>query len=729
MNKNEIISCDLVVVGAGFAGICVAVAAARQGLQVALINDRNVPGGNVSSEHRVSIGGAASGGSFYAREAGIADEIKTTIFHNIDGFASKKDYHLLDMTLLQFIINEKNIMYFPGTTIYDCECIDGVIKRAFGFKTSTQQSFEFSAPYFCDSSGDGILGYKAGAEFRVGREAKSEFDESLAPEKADSHVMGSCILFSYKHENRPVPFLKPEFAYDFVNDGIIKYFDRAPSERRLPDRNGPYNSTWWIEYGGMSDTISDSDEIDFELKKIIYSYWDYIKNSGMYPEAYDCSIEWIAPYASKRESRRFVGDYIMNQNDIEQSRNFDDAVSTGGWCLDIHDVEGIYGSGQPSAYGDTPSMYNIPYRIMYSKNIHNLFFGGRLVSCTHVALGSLRVNETLGAMGHAVGVAASLCKKHSCNPSEISKKHLKELQNILQKQGQFILDLKEDCGLAKQAVITASSNKRFENTDTKYKLSLSKGVTLTLPILSSKLDAVDVYIKNETKESVVCSYRIFGEHRVKDHHYGDMIFNSSVVIDPEFEGFVTFGFNMGNRTDSKVFLHIDCNDKLSVFCSDNRITGAPCFNENNKMFTDSGEVRSVCFRITDNDISSQYYCPCNIVNGYSRPYQAADCWVSESKKDEWLDLSFKEPVSISEIQLYFNGEFETDQFNGPISQLVTDYEIIIKTDNGVIVKTVTDNYLVRNRIAVSAKSVNEIRVNFKSNNGAPNFELFAIKVF
>lgn len=729
MNKNEIISCDLVVVGAGFAGICIAVAAARQGVRVALINDRNVPGGNVSSEHRVSIGGAASGGSFYAREAGIADEIKTTIFHNIDGFVYKNDYHLLDMTLLQFIINEKNIMYFPGTSIYDCECLGGFIKKAFGFKTNTQQYFEFCAPYFCDSSGDGILGIKAGAEFRVGREGKYEFNESLAPENPDSHVMGSCILFSYKHENRPVPFKKPDFAYDFVNDGIIKFFDRAPSERRLPDRKGPYNSTWWIEYGGMEDTVTDSDDIDFELKKLIYSYWDYIKNSGNYPEAYDCSIEWIAPYASKRESRRFVGEYIMNQNDIEQARNFEDAVSIGGWCLDIHDVEGIYGSGQPSAYGDTPSMYNIPYRIMYSKNIHNLFFGGRLVSCTHVALGSLRVNETLGAMGHAVGLAAALCKKYSCTPSEISKKHIKELQNALQKDGQFILDLKEDCGLAQQAVITASSSKRFENANTKYKISLSDGVTLTLPILDTKLNAVDIYIKNETKESVRCDYRIFGEHRIKDHHYGDMIYNSNIIINPEFEGFITFGFDICNCADNKVFLHIDCNDKLSVLCSDNRITGAPCFDKNNRMLTDCNEIRTICFKITDDKISRQYYCSNNIVNGYSRPYRAADCWVSESKEDEWINLDFKEPVDITEIQLYFNGEFETDQFKGYISQLITDYEIVIKTDVGIIVKSVTDNYLIKNRVAVSAKSVNEIRVNFKSNNGAPNFELFAIKVF
>jgi len=724
---SEVINCDLTVVGAGYAGICAAIAAARHGLVVALVNDRDVPGGNASSEHRVSIGGAASGNSsYYAREAGIADEIKLTIMKYNPRHVEKQDYHLTDMVFYQMILNEKNILYFPGTVVYDCQCEDNQIKRAFAFKSKTQQELIFVSPFYCDASGDGILGYKAGAEYRVGREAASEFGESLAPEKADSNVMGSCILFTTKKEDQKVEFRRPGFAYDFIKDGLISFFDRPETGRELPLIGGPYNSTWWISYGGMRDTISDSDEIDFELKRLIYSYWDYIKNSGKYPETENQYIDWIAPYASKRESRRFIGDYIMTQSDIQESRDFDDAVSIGGWALDIHDVGGIYGNEMVSAFGEVSSIYNIPFSIMYSKNIKNLFLAGRIISCTHVALGSLRVMQTLGAMGQVVGTASALCKQLNCFPSFLRKNYISKLQDVLQKDGQYIIGRPEDCGLAKDAIIRTSSEKVFENINGTFVVSLENGIAQTIPNPNGFLKQMEVYVINHLDTEVELPYTIYGEDRIHNYRFGRVLNKGVLLIPSKFKGFLTVNLDVV-ASDKKIFFVLHSNKNVFVLCSDKSITGAPTFNEEGKRLLENGEIRTLCFR---NVVGSEgMFSPENLVNGFSRPYGYPNCWISEGKQNQWIKLNFKEPQTVKQIQLYFNPQFESDQITAPILPLITSYNIYVNTIKGQIVKRIQDNYLGQNFIQLTAEGVKEIHIDILSNNGAPDFEVFAIKVF
>lgn len=721
------ITSDLTVIGAGYAGICTAISAARHGLKVILVNDRDVAGGNASSEHRVSIcGGATGNSSYYSREAGISDEIKLTIFHRNPRHVNKQDYHLTDMALLEMIQNERNILYYPGTCVYDCECEGNTITKVYAFKAKTQKDFEFVSPLYCDASGDGILAYKAGAKYRIGRESRYEFGESLAPETADSHVMGSSILFTVRREEEPVKFYKPVMAYDFIRDGILPYFDRPSTGRELPQNGGPYNGTWWIEYGGLSDTISDANEIDLELKRLVYSYWDYIKNSGNYPEADNLTIDWIAPFSSKRESRRFIGEYIMTQNDIQCSQDFEDAVSTGGWCLDIHDVGGIYGEENASAFGEVKSMYNIPLSIMYSVNVSNLFLSGRIISCTHVALGSLRVMQTLGAMGQAVGTAAVLCKKYGCTPEKVRKDHITELQDMLQRDGQYIMGRKEDCGLAAQATISASSEMKFESTRTDCEIRLNRGIVWIMPILKPHVSTIDFGVKNTSSSPVICQYNIFGEETIKNYRPGKLLAERSIEIPGNFEGYIKFLIDVDTE-DNKIFIEFKKNNYLSLLCSEMRLTGAPAFFDDGKRLVQNGKVCSINFK---NAVGSDgMYAATNVINGYSRPYGRPNCWISDGNKNQWIELKFNEPKDIQEIQLYFNPQYETECFQKPIEQLITEYKVHIKTDTGIVERWIKDNYLGINKINVSASNVTSIRIYFLANNGAPNFEVFTIKVF
>lgn len=720
---QTVIHSDFTVVGAGIAGMCAAIAAARNGLRVSLINDRDVPGGNASSEHRVHINGGATGNSsFYSRESGIADEIKLYELNRNPRYNRKKDFHLCDMAFYQILRNEPNISLFLGTAVYDCDCENGKISRAYAVKPHTGEQLVFESPIFCDASGDGVLAYKSGADYRVGREARSEFDESLAPESADSHVMGSCVLFHLsKNDGEKVSYKKPDFAYDFIKDDILKWFDRPETGRSMPKVGGNYNGMWWLEYGGMSDTIKQADQIDFELRKLIYGYWDYIKNSGKYPDSECYSIDWIAPYASKRESRRFIGKYIMKQSDIQNSVDFDDAVSTGGWSLDIHDVGGIYGSESTSAFGEVKSMYNIPLSIMYSKDIDNLFLAGRIVSCTHVALGSLRVMETLGAMGQAVGTTAALCKKYKALPDDVRNEHITELQAVLQHDGQYIIGKKEDCGLAASAKITASSVKKLENLRDEICIPIDDNKIFTLPNVQS----VKIRIKNAADSDVICKYRVYSEDERKNYRCGKMLGEYTAKIPTKFDGWHEFSFD--KASGEKIFLELLPNESLYIFGSHDRVTGAPSFYSNNDSLAKFDDAVTFCFSGVDDD--RILYASENVVNGYSRPFGTPNCWISDGKGEQWLDFSFDEPQDIDEIQIYFNPRYETEHFNGPIEQLVTDYSLTVYTSNGSKSIDVRGNCITRNSFAVNKSDVVRVRFDFAANNGSPEYEVFAVKMF
>ncbi len=721
---------DFVVIGGGWAGLCAAITAARNGIKVALINDRDVLGGNASSEHRVHVnGGGSESSSYYSRESGIADELKLAVLYANPVYNKKRDCHLSDMALADVVMGEKNIEYFPGTSVFDCEKSGERITKVLGFKTKTGEIIEFEGNFFCDASGDGIVGYKAGAEFRVGREARSEFNEELAPEIADENVMGSCVLFTVRDTGAPAPFKRPEFAYNFFKDDILKYFNRPETGRRMPKNNGPYD-IWWLEYGGMCDTILDSDHIDLELRKLVYGYWDYIKNSGNYPETENLVIDWIAPAASKRESRRFMAPYIMTANDILDGVDFPDAVATGGWPLDIHDVGGIYGTEKTSAYASVPSMYNIPFSIMYSKDIDNLFLAGRLVSCSHVALGSLRLMETLGAMGQAVGSAAVLCQKHNESPSQINKNRIDELVDMLQRDGQFILNRTEDVGLAKIAKITASSEKPFENTREDSEFILESEVVQFVPTVNGSVKSISFCFKNSNSNDTEVKYSVFEQKDIKTYKCGNEIKQGSVTVPADFKGYIELPINVSNASD-KIAIVIAATEGVSLICSDKRITGAPSFinrkNYHGALTRINKGDSTFCF-IGDSSLNQHYSCN-NIINGYSRPFGKPNCWISATNENEWLQLDFEQCVDINEVQLYFNAQCETEHFDGPIGQLVTEYKVIITTEDDVIEKHIKDNYLARHLVRVSANKVKNIRFEFIANGGADEFEVFAVKIF
>ena len=306
--RVEHVGNDITVIGGGLAGVCAAIAAARLGRTVALINNRPVLGGNSSSEVRVWVVGATShGDNHYAREGGIMGELFVeNQYRNPQG-----NPYVWDTVVLDAVRAEPNISLYLSTDVRDVEAGGPPearwIRAVTGWMMGSERLIHFTSPIFLDCTGDGLVGHLAGAEYRIGREAGSEYGESAAPAVADGITLGSTMLFYTKDAGEPVSYVPPSFAKDITRTSI-------PQQRliRAGDNGAAY---WWIEYGGELDTVHDNDVIRDELWSVIYGIWDYIKNSGRF-DADTMTLEWVGAVPGKREYRRFLGDYVLTQNDI-----------------------------------------------------------------------------------------------------------------------------------------------------------------------------------------------------------------------------------------------------------------------------------------------------------------------------------------------------------------------------------------------------------------------------
>ncbi|MFW6308859.1 MAG: FAD-dependent oxidoreductase [bacterium] len=430
---------EICIIGGGLAGICAAIAAARHGTEVVLMQDRPVLGGNASSEIRMWICGAHGE---YNRETGIIEEL---LLENLYRNPNRK-WPIWDSVLYEKVKFEDNI-----TLLLNCSCNDLTkegdnIKSVKGWQLTTETWHKVEADLFMDCSGDSILAPLSGAEYRMGREARSEFNESIEPEEADNKTMGMSLLIQARETPSPKKFIPPEWAYTYESD------------EDLPNRGHDILKTnfWWIEVGGEQDTIHDTEEARDELLKIAFGVWDHIKNQKDHG-AENWELDWLGFLPGKRESRRYVGDYILDQNDVRAEGKFDDLVAYGGWTMDDHHPAGFYHPGNPTIFHPAPSPFGIPYRCLYSKNVNNLLFAGRNISASHAALSATRVMATTAVLGQAAGTAAHLAVKNNLTPRGVYENKVKELKQTLMEDDCYLpWNKKEMPELTQKAELNAS---------------------------------------------------------------------------------------------------------------------------------------------------------------------------------------------------------------------------------------------------------------------------------
>lgn len=450
---------DVIVVGGGSAGVPAALAAARNGAKTALIQNRPTLGGNCSVEAGVGVNGAGGNHPGW-REAGIIEEAGWIT-------SSQKQINY-SLAFKQLCDAEENLTVFLNQHVFEA-VMDGKsrIKGVKSVSTLTGLISEYKGTLFIDCSGDGWLGYYAGAEYRHGREASSEFKEKLAPKKADAITMSGCIMgdgngymtaFRSKKTKHRVPFSLPPW---------VKPIKTLESPHRTLRKRVPGVGTWWMEHPGDIDDAMQAEEARDELIKVSLAFWDYVKNrSDVAAKARNYELVMIPILDAKRESRRLVGDYMVNQNDVESGRLFPDRIAYAGWDLDIHHPKGIYSGKEGSLdFKNHVPLNSIPFRSIYSKNIENLLMAGRCLSYSHVALGTVRVQSTLATVGQAAGTAAAMCVDRKIDPRELGQKHIGDLQQELLKDDQAIQGIRNEDAkdLARKATVTASSYDRRAN--------------------------------------------------------------------------------------------------------------------------------------------------------------------------------------------------------------------------------------------------------------------------
>ncbi|MDY3928738.1 MAG: FAD-dependent oxidoreductase [Clostridia bacterium] len=492
MKKIEY-SAQFCVVGGGLAGLCAAISAARHGVKTVLMHDRSVLGGNASSEIRMWVCGAHGEDN---RETGIIEEIQLENFYQNPAHK----YSIWDSVLYEKAILEPNLKLILNCTCLHAETENNNIKSVTGWQLNSQTFYTVTADYFADCSGDSILAPLTGAEYMYGREAKSEFNETIPPDVADKKTMGMSCLFQIRETDHKTTFTPPSWAYTYETD------DDLPMASH--DKNTNF---WWIELGGTKDCIHDTDECRDELLKIVYGVWDHMKNKGDH-DVDNWELEWIGFLPGKRESRRYKGAHIITQNDVEAGGKFDDTVAYAGWTMDDHFPEGFYyKGGHPTIYHPAPSPWGIGFKSLYSCNIKNLLFAGRNISVTHAALSSCRVMATCALLGQAVGTAVAVMEEDSSVPETIDTD---KLQNYLMDDDCYIPGKQRKISpLSKKAVCSApivmnGFERKKENMWCSEKAEAIE-YTFSQPEFVSKIRLVFDSDLNRDYQNMPCNYKLY----------------------------------------------------------------------------------------------------------------------------------------------------------------------------------------------------------------------------
>lgn len=462
---------EFIVVGGGMSGLCAAITAARHGTRTALVHARPVLGGNASSEIRIHISGADQSlkQPDYA-EGGLVYELMSENKAHNDTF----NYSYWDTVLFEKAKAEKLLDVYFNTVMYDVETADDRITAIRCFQETTEMRYRLTAPIFADCTGNGTLGFFAGAEFKQGSESKYEYGEPHAPEKANNERMGNTILMKAVNMGHPVKFTSPAFAKK-LTEHQLRYRVHSKTMKvdasMAPDPEEWLRLSacscaavdygyWWLELmGDGEDIILDYETIRDDLYAYAYGIWDHIKNGGDHG-AENYALQWVGALPGMRESRRLMGDYVLTESDILEHRMFDDAVAYGGWCVDLHAAHGLLDFDLlPSDCHHFLGVYTIPYRSYYSKNIKNLYMAGRDISTSKLGLASTRIIGCCAIGGEAVGKAASLCRKYGCEPRGLAP-HIRELQQMILRDDGYLPNVKntDDADMALRASVSATSS-------------------------------------------------------------------------------------------------------------------------------------------------------------------------------------------------------------------------------------------------------------------------------
>ena len=744
--RKEVFKADITVVGGGLAGICAAISAARLNQTVALVQNRPVLGGNSSSEIRVWVCSATKHGvNRYARETGIMGELFVeNQYRNQAG-----NPYIWDALLLEKVLAEENITLFLNTDVSEIEkSKKDKIESVTGWMQGSERRIKFESSIYIDCTGDGLIGAVADVEYSIGREAKSVYNETLAPEVADDELLGSTLLFYTKDAGEKVDYYPPAFAKNI--------FETPIPENRIIRSGDTGTQYWWIEWGGELDTVHDNERIRDELMNVIFGIWDYIKNSGKF-EADNLTLEWVGSVPGKREYRRFVGEYVLKQQDIENQVLFDDRIGFGGWSIDLHPPQGMYTENAGARHSVADGTYHIPYRILYSQRVNNLLFAGRNVSASHVAFGSIRIMATCAIMGEAAGTAAALAVKRSITPHQIYTNYLNEYQQLLLKHDASVLGVKnkDEADLARQAKVTATNTLTQVNTFTKKaeKYPLNQSIAFSAPI-DPKIEHLEVLLS--TSDVTELEVELWGTGREQNYIPDHLIERVRVELEPGMKQWVNIPLDWEPEVPQNAFIVIKENPCVRVYLGYEPFAGVLSYvydvisemkqpelhkyeRESPVLYWTNQKInrRNFIFRFSN---ETEAYSSEKLLNGYVRPYGGPNMWVTNVLgNEEVIEYTWDTEQTVQSLQLTFNDDVHEDLINLPhhftpfqvVPEIIKSYRVdYFAKGEWVELFVETDNRKRHRYHNLSQEVVTDkVRIVLFETNGSQQFSLNEVRIY
>lgn len=788
---------DVVVSGGGLAGVCAAIASARNGASTVLIEERAVLGGNSSSLAGVPPHGAtALGHNRNARESGILEELRMAYF----GTCTESDNRQYwDLILAQWCAKEPNLVVHMNTKVIGTQTTAHRIRSIEAIQGTTETFYRIEGNLFIDATGNAVIAMEAGAPVRMGREGHAEFGEIYAPKEPDTKTMGATIYLIAFKRNYPVQFSPPPGARMYQKCSDLK---NRPHELRtiLPVNSLALDDStvrifWWIELGGERHIIHDNESIYEELLSELMGVWDHLKNrcTKETREAltnYD--LVWWSTIPLRRESRRVVGEYMMTEDDIFHPKLFPDRISYGGFPIDLHPPEGIHSPEAPCLQIFLNDLYPIPYRVLIPQKVENLLLAGRAVSASHVALGSLRVMFTLGALGQAAGTAAAICIKYRLLPRDLcTDPGLQKLQIQLLKDDCYIPGLPnidpED--LAREAEIVAFSQLELRSEETNGFFELYYPTIQQIPFPGGRLDIVEIYLKSDSPSEELLYWKILSGRKLGDLPERKPIAEGVLRIPPNIEGWFPLNVSIDHLDVTILSIWIEAKPRIYWGFSRKECFGTRCgvfysgsldvgafhgdariaplksswifINHHGRipshlkeelekrtqdsLYNNSIPLNKPLFTLNFRTTPSfSPYGAGNLTNGYGRAVDFPNIWISDPSQGfpQAVTLHWAKPKTISRIILIFDTNLDLEdrfygfprekfRFSVPVPECVKDYRIDALYGSVSQVIAVVNGNIWRRREHVLDNPIlaDLLRITIFSSNGADTARMYEIRVY
>lgn len=698
--------------------MCAAIAAARQGRTVSLIQNRPVLGGNSSSEIRVWTRGSTGGGNLFSEEMGILGELKlANQYKNPEG-----NPILWDEILLDAVYQEHAISLFLNTLVVDVAHQDGHIQSLTALEINSERRFQFLSPVYVDATGDGFIAASAGLSYVIGKECNGTYGEEHAPEQFDPTTQGCTILMTFIKRDRPVAFVPPSYAYP------IEYIEKLLNNGgRMVSEKSNGCDFWWVEFGGQKDTINEIASITLELKRLTMGIYNYIKNSGKF-DADTLELNWTGSLPGKRESRRFVTEYVLTETDILQNRTFNDVAFHGGWYLDFHPSEGIYSKADFCTQIPV-DLYGIPLRCLFSSQSDNLLVCGRILGASHAAFASTRIMDTCALSGQAAGTAASVLVSDQLKTPDLLDKSVYARIQALLVEGDMLLPgyhqetISENIHVEASSVIDGLPGKECGA------LSCHRDCFLAIPTELAAVSSLFLDAKQEALLQVSYRYAALPSRNSKQGEW----FHGMLELKQGRTSVDLARFS--RKEDAYLLLVLHASHGVSIPLVNKDLVGVLCG------LRDSATYHHPLLSIR----SFVSYGPENLINGHSRPYNRAHIWLSGKEEQPTIRLNLEKSRSITAISLFFDCGLSEEMVSSRVADvdphhniqlrsgvspnLVRDFDVYVRIgDEDVLVRRIRDNYQRHVMVRFECCDTASLLIRFLRTHGSEHTGVYAIRI-